>query len=158
LAIYLNNEQSAVALDLAHWQSRAEAIAARAGVAPEADWSVTFVDDPAIQQLNRDYRGYDKPTDVLAFSQLEGDEDFVMPEEELTLLGDVIVSAETAQRQAAERGHPLEAELALLITHGLLHLLGEDHDTPEHKAHMWARQSDVLGHLGLAVASYGDEE
>jgi probable rRNA maturation factor len=81
-----------------------------------------------------------------------------MPEEELALLGDVIVSAETAQRQAAERGHPVEAEIALLITHGLLHLLGEDHDTPENKAHMWARQADVLDHLGHRVASYGDEE
>ena len=72
------------------------------------------------------------------------------------LLGDVVISAERAQRQAEERGHALDAEVALLITHGLLHLLGEDHDTPERKAAMWARQQAVLDALGHVVKDFGD--
>jgi probable rRNA maturation factor len=159
LAIYLNNEQSEQAIDLERWQAQAEAIAARVGVSPEADWSLTFVDDAQIQQLNRDYRGLDKPTDVLSFSQLEGDDEVIVPEEAgLQILGDVIISTPTAARHAHERGHAVDAELALLITHGLLHLLGEDHDTPENKAHMWKRQQDVLDHLGVKVETFGDEE
>lgn len=154
----LNDEQQHVALDAEAWEARAGRIAELAGVSPELEWSLTFVDDTAIRVLNRDYRGYDKPTDVLAFSQLEEADGFVFPEEEAPQLGDVIVSVETAARQAAERGHALEDELALLVTHGLLHLLGEDHGTPEEKARMWARQDTVLRALGVSVADYGDAE
>lgn len=156
MGTYLNNQQEEVALDLDKWQETAERIAAELGVGEETDWSLTFVDDTAIRTFNREYRGYDKATDVLAFSQLEGDPEFAMPEE-IQILGDVVVAVPTAQRQAAERGHAFEAELALLITHGLLHLLGEDHDTPERKAAMWARQDAVLAALGLEIKDYGDQ-
>ena len=157
MGIYLNNEQTQVPLDLDHWQQLAERISALVGEDPdEVEWSLTFVDDAAIQVLNRDYRATDRPTDVLSFSQLEGEDDFPMPDDEAQVLGDVVISAERAVRQAEERGHAAEAELALLITHGLLHLVGEDHDTPERKAHMWERQQKVLDELGLVIRDFGD--
>jgi probable rRNA maturation factor len=156
LGTYLNNQQDEVALDLDTWQSTAERIAERLGIGDETDWSLTFVDDEAIRTFNREYRGYDKPTDVLAFSQLEGDDDFPMPEE-IQILGDVVVAVPTARRQAEERGHAFEAELALLIIHGLLHLLGEDHDTPERKAAMWERQATILSDLGFKIEDFGDQ-
>lgn len=158
MGIYLNNEQDAIPLDAAHWTGVAEAIAQALGVAEDDEWSLTFVDTATIQQLNADYRGFDKPTDVLSFSQLEG-ELVPMPEgEELPeVLGDVVIAVPVAERQANERGHSLEAELALLITHGLLHLLGEDHDTPERKAAMWARQGAVLEKLGYVITHFGDD-
>lgn len=155
MAIYLNNEQQAIAVDTAFWQSRAEAIGAAAGVSPDTEWSLTFVDDEAIRTFNREYRGYDRPTDVLSFSQLEGDEAFPHFEEH-PILGDVVVALPTARRQAAERGHAFEDELSLLITHGLLHLLGEDHDEPARKARMWARQEAILEGLGVRIQDYGD--
>lgn len=154
----LNDDQRRLKLDAAFWETRAGRIAELAGVAPELEWSLTFVDDEAIRALNRDYRGYDKPTDVLSFSQQEDLDGFVFPEEEAPVLGDVVVSVETAERQAAERGHPVESELTLLVAHGVLHLLGEDHATPEEKARMWARQSAVLAALGVAITDYGDAE
>lgn len=160
MGIYLNNQQDAVPLDLDHWQRMAERIGEALAIDDETEWSLTLVDDEAIRTFNREYRGYDKATDVLSFSQLEGDE-IPLPEEadeEPPVLGDVVIAVPTAKRQAEERGHSFEAELALLITHGLLHLLGEDHDTPERKARMWKLQAEVLEGLGLAVEDYGDAE
>ena len=93
-----------------------------------AELSIALVDDITIQQLNRDYRNQDKPTDVLAFAMSEG-EQLPTAEDELQLLGDVIISVPTARRQAEERGRPLLDELTMLLAHGLLHLLGYDHDT-----------------------------
>lgn len=92
------------------------------------DREVSFVltDDKTIHQLNRDYRHIDRPTDVLAFAMQEGD----FAELAGPALGDVIVSVPTARKQAAERGAPLMAEVTMLLAHGLLHLLGWDHETP----------------------------
>src|SRR5688572_12775303 len=90
----------------------------------EAELSVVFCDDAFIQALNREYRGYDRPTDVLSFPQEPtpaGTE----------LLGDVVISVETAQRQAREQGHALGHEVAWLLCHGVLHLLGYDDETDE---------------------------
>ncbi|MFN3431912.1 MAG: rRNA maturation RNase YbeY [Candidatus Sericytochromatia bacterium] len=157
MAIFLNNEQDKVQLDLAAWQATAERISTLVGEHPDdVEWSLTFVDDEAIKTFNSEYRGYDRPTDVLSFSQLEGDDDFPTPEEGPTVLGDVVISVERAKEQAADRGHAFEAELALLITHGLLHLVGEDHDTPERKDSMWARQQEVLDAMGYEVKDFGD--
>lgn len=155
MALFINNEQKALPLDAKAWQKTATAIAKRLGVDAAAEWTLTFVDDEAIRTFNREYRGLDKATDVLSFAQLEG-EDFPMPDDAPSVLGDVVVAVPTARRQAEERGHAVDAELALLITHGLLHLLGEDHDTPERKAAMWARQQDVLDALGFEVKDFGD--
>lgn len=156
LAVYLNDEQDALVLDLDEWQRRAEVVAAGCDLTADDEFSVTFVDEPAIQALNREYRQLDRPTDVLSFAQEEGEEGFPALPGAPRQLGDVIISVPTAVRQAAERGHSTEAELSLLLIHGLLHLLGEDHDTPERKARMWARQQALLDGLGLVVRDFGD--
>jgi probable rRNA maturation factor len=101
--------------------------------------SIVLTDDPHIQSLNRDFREKDAPTDVLSFGQLEG-EPFVTP---IPHLGDLVISLETAARQAQERGHPVEAEVRILLVHGLMHLLGHDHMEPGERALM-AQAEDAL--------------
>jgi probable rRNA maturation factor len=100
--------------------------------------SVALVDDAAIHALNRDYRHKDKPTDVLAFPMQEGG-----PFEPGALLGDVIVSIDTARRQAAKRRRPLLDEVTMLLAHGLLHLVGYDHQTDAEEREMKARTRDL---------------
>jgi probable rRNA maturation factor len=90
----------------------------------EAEVGVWFVDDPTIRRLNRQYRRMDRTTDVIAFGLSDRRERM----ERGVLLGDVVVSVTAARRQANFLGHPLEAELALLLIHGVLHLLGHDHE------------------------------
>jgi probable rRNA maturation factor len=91
----------------------------------DSEWSIVLTGDDQIQNLNRMYRDKDRPTDVLAFSQHEG----LAMAGGRRLLGDVIVSVPTARRQAAAARKDLAAELQMLLAHGLLHLLGWDHDT-----------------------------
>ena len=104
--------------------------------------SVLLTDDRTISELNKQYRGVDGPTDVLAFSMVEGD-DFGGDVEEHPL-GDVVISVETAQRQAEAQGHDLEKELDMLLVHGLLHLVGYDHAEADEAATMFARQEELL--------------
>lgn len=115
----------------------------------EAEVSITFVDDRAIADLNRDHRGLNKPTDVLSFSQLEGEELAALPEGQPVLLGDIVVSLERCMEQAADYGHSFERELGFLVAHGMLHLLGYDHQTPEDEAAMMGKTEEILGGLGL---------
>lgn len=110
---------------------------------PEAELSVVICTDAFIQPLNRDYRGLDKPTDVLSFSQREGEE--ADPDD--PMLGDVIISLDTAQRQAQERGHGLAVEVRVLLVHGILHLLGYDHEVDAEAEEMEALERDVLAEL-----------
>jgi probable rRNA maturation factor len=102
-----------------------------------AELSIALTGDGEIRRLNRSFRGFDKPTDVLAFAMREGP----LPPggAPLDVLGDVIVSVETARRQAAARDRSLHGELQLLLAHGLLHLLGYDHQTPAEARRMAAR-------------------
>ena len=106
--------------------------------------AIVVTDNEGIQELNRDFLGNDEPTDVLAFSAQEEAEGFVAAPEVDDYLGDVIVSYPRAVAQAKEAGHPAEREIALLIVHGLLHLLGYDHGDEEERAAMWARQEAIL--------------
>ena len=103
---------------------RARAMLAALGLGG-AEWSILLTGDAQIQRLNKAYRGKDRPTDVLAFAQREGE----LGEAAGRLLGDVIVSVPVARRQAVAARRGLEAELTMLLAHGLLHLLGWDHDT-----------------------------
>ena len=105
--------------------------------------TLVVVDDQRIRQLNRAFRGVDRATDVLAFG-IGDDSRFVTPEELPPHLGDIVVSYPTAIAQSAEMGHSLEAELALLVVHGCLHLLGYDDSTEEERRRMWARQEELL--------------
>lgn len=115
------------------------------GVPEGAELTIVFTDDHTVQTLNKAYRGVDATTDVLAFADMEPPTGpFVRPPDTPPYLGDVIISVPQAQRQAQEAGHSLEAELRLLITHGILHLLGYDHADEEEKRAMWARQDTYL--------------
>lgn len=123
--------------------------------------SVALVNDEAIHELNRSYRRKDKPTDVLAFPMLDqngansrrrGRRGPVDPSVWRGLLGDVIVSIETAARQAAERERPLLDEITMLLGHGLLHLLGYDHKTDAEEREM----TDLTRELEVAAASRGN--
>lgn len=117
---------------------------------PEAiayELSLRLTNDAEIQELNHQYRQKDQPTDVLAFAALEDDCPLV-PEEPL-YLGDVVISVDTAQRQAIEREHSLELELAWLAAHGLLHLLGWDHPDEESLTAMLEQQEILLRSVDL---------
>ena len=116
---------------------------------------ITIVDDEEIHQLNRDYRGVDRPTDVLSFALDEDDEDEPeLLEGQLHLLGDIIISAETATRQAEGFGHGLEREIVYLAVHGLLHLLGYDHMVEEDKVIMRAKEEEALRAINLAEENF----
>ena len=110
--------------------------------------SVVVTTDAEIHALNRRYAAEDKPTDVLAFSQEEGEE-FVSAPGELRHLGDVVISLETAERQASEAGYDLDAEMAHLLAHGVLHLLGYDHAAPDEEREMRQRERAVLAKAGV---------
>ena len=104
----------------------------------DVEVAVRFVDDAAIHALNRDFRRKDQPTDVLAFAQREGPGGRLHPE----VLGDVVISVETARRQQKRRGaRALEEELLFLASHGLCHLLGYDHRDDREEAQMNARMA-----------------
>ena len=105
--------------------------------------TVTITDDATIQTLNREYLGIDAPTDVLAFSQVEGTA-LPAPVAGPRYLGDVIVSYERAVAQAAEYGEPVERELGRLVIHGTLHLLGYDDQREVERDRMWEVQESIV--------------
>lgn len=116
-----------------------------------SELSVALVHDDEMHRLNRDYRGKDRTTDVLAFALREGEGTSV---QEPGLLGDVVISVPTAARQAEERGHALDRELAELLAHGILHLLGYDHErSPAEARRMFRKQRRVLGVIGAETGS-----
>jgi len=118
----------------------------------EAEVSLLLVDDETIQTWNREYRNIDRITDVLSFAiQESGEEEPELrggPVETL-LLGDIVISAAAARRQAVEYGHSLERELCYLAVHGMLHLLGYDHVEAEEQSLMRQREEEILAHFGL---------
>lgn len=121
--------------------------------APAYELSLRLTGDADMQTLNAQYRQQNKPTDVLAFAALEADIPLPVGEiEEMPLyLGDIVISIETAQRQALERGHDLQTELAWLASHGLLHLLGWDHPDEETLTEMLNQQATLLKIIGLVT-------
>ena len=110
--------------------------------------SMLITDDETMRQLNLTYRQIDQTTDVLSFAFQE-DEDFPSHPEGITQLGEVIISLPQAERQAGEQGHSLEKELTVLTVHGVLHLLGYDHETDEQEVEMSAMEARILGGPGL---------
>ena len=157
MIINLENTQEQVALEpvvLERVQEGLQAVARLNDLAAEAEVDVTIVDDTEIHELNREYRGMDKPTDVLSFALDEDSEDSDEPEllgaPEEHLYGDIIISAETALRQAEEYGHGLERELTYLAVHGMFHLLGYDHMTEAEKAVMRAKEEEALRAINLS--------
>lgn len=130
------------------WVGRiAQQVLKAEGVAPPYEMSLVFTDSETVRRLNRDYRGMDEPTDVLAFYMLpqkEAADFFALPPDGVTRLGEVIISYPQAVEQAKEQEHSTERELALLIIHGILHLLGYDHEEPEEEAKMRTREKEFL--------------
>ena len=112
--------------------------------------SVRLCSDDEIQALNAEWRGKDQPTDVLSFPQFAGS----VPDWAPTL-GDVVISVETAAQQAQAQRHSLSDELVVLITHGVLHLLGLDHQSPKERARMLDAETDILKPRGLASGLIG---
>lgn len=106
----------------------------------EAQVSILFCEDAYIRRLNKEYREVDTPTDVLAFSMYEGRFPKVHPE----ILGDVVISLETASRQAKRFRHSLDEEIVLLVVHGILHLLGYDHLKKKNKELMRKKEKKIL--------------
>ncbi|HNZ00171.1 MAG TPA: rRNA maturation RNase YbeY [Anaerolineaceae bacterium] len=115
---------------------------------PNVDLSIIITDNNLLQELNREYLGIDAPTDVLSFNVDEID-----PETGNYYLGDIIISYQKANEQAVTAGHEIQSELSLLIIHGVLHLLGMDHDTPESQEPMWKIQDQILSNMGLNLVS-----
>ena len=138
--IDVNNDQPTLAVDVDRLRLAVENVLVSAGIA-EAEVSVAIVDDPTIHRLNADFLQHDYPTDVLSFL-LERDGD--------RLDGEIIASADTAIRNAAEFSWPAADELLLYVIHGALHLVGFDDTSDELKTAMQAAEREHLGRFGLA--------
>lgn len=124
------------------------------GLPPATDYEITLrlTDDAEIQRLNAQYRQIDRPTDVLAFAALEDEMTLPAEMDGLPLyLGDIIISIETAQKQADVQGHSMEIELLWLASHGFLHLLGWDHPDDQSLTEMLACQDLLLGTINVAI-------
>ena len=138
--IAIASPQELVTIDRGAMRAVARAVLEGEGQ-PEADISLALVDNSTIHQLNKRYLAHDEPTDVLSFP-LSGPGAAVLE-------GEVVVGAEVALAQAQERGHDVQAELALYVIHGLLHLCGQDDQTERGAAAMRERERHYLGQLGL---------
>ncbi|AEP87409.1 rRNA maturation RNase YbeY [Bacillus spizizenii] len=125
--------------------------AEREGVQDQAEVSVTIVTNEDIQQINKDYRGKDTPTDVISFAlEEEGEGEVEIVGAEMPpVLGDIIISADRTREQAEEYNHSFKRELGFLAVHGFLHLLGYDHMTKEEEKEMFTKQKDLLDAYGL---------
>jgi probable rRNA maturation factor len=125
-----------------------ETTLASAEVGETVDIGLVVASDDTVHNLNRRYRGVNASTDVLAFAMSETGidriEKFALPPDNILHLGEVIVSYHQAQRQAEEQRHSFERELALLVAHGVLHLLGYDHEEPAAERHMRAMEAKVM--------------
>jgi metalloprotein, YbeY/UPF0054 family len=117
-----------------------------------SETSVSFTDNEGIRALNREYRGMDKPTDVLSFPLYEPDEEIEVIEDESAELGDIVISLERARTQAEEIGNTFEREVMFLCVHSTLHLLGWDHETSaEDEREMFAMQDEIMAEIDQAV-------
>lgn len=167
LSVFAADEQSGHPVDTLRWIKLAEAVLADQGIRGETEVSLLYVDETTIADLNSRFLGKEGPTDVLAFpideEPVEGGRSpdsggtgpgfNPSPEEAPTLLGDVVICPAVASRNAPEHAGTYDDELALLLVHGLLHLLGLDHEDPEEAEVMEAKERELLGrHYGHVPA------
>ncbi|MBO8158674.1 rRNA maturation RNase YbeY [Thermosyntropha sp.] len=127
------------------------AAAGMEGIEENCEISVLITDNIFIHKLNLDYRGQDKPTDVLSFAMNESGEDEpdFLGKEEINILGDIVISLEKAAEQSKEYGHTLERELGYLTAHGMLHLLGYDHKNEEERRIMRDKEEKIMSAVNL---------
>lgn len=120
-------------------------------VEPGSEISISFVSNEKIHEINREYRRKDQPTDVISFAmeELGEGEVEVIGIDQPRILGDIIISIPKAKEQAEEYGHSFMRELGFLAVHGLLHLLGYDHETEEEEKEMFSLQREILDEYGL---------
>lgn len=155
LKIYYANEQKIVKIPLSLRSLINRVVKAtieNENFKKDAEVSVSFVNNETIHKLNLEYRGKDKPTDVLSFPMTDGDEeeDDIDLSTGAVMLGDIIISAEKAMEQANEYGHGIEREICFLAVHSTLHLLGYDHETSEDdEKYMNQTQETILQKIGL---------
>ncbi len=145
VAVVAADEQSAEPVDVERWSALAEGVLEAEAVPSTVELSMLFVDEEAMAQLNQRFRGKEGPTDVLSFPLDEPGDD--SPWQAPSLLGDVVICPTVARRNAAEHRRSYEDELALLVVHGTLHLLGMDHLDDEQAAAMEAREQALLARL-----------
>lgn len=119
--------------------------------------SVTFVDNARIQEINREFRNIDKPTDVISFALDDNEEDQVgllnltsIDDQFVWNIGDIVISIDRAKEQAEDYGHSLKRELGFLAVHGFLHLIGYDHMTKEEELEMFGLQNQIFEAYGLS--------
>jgi probable rRNA maturation factor len=146
--IAVASPQEGVPIDRGRMREVARAVLEGEGKG-EAEISLAFVDNATIQRLNQRYLQHDEPTDVLSFPLSESGA--------RRLAGELVIGAEVAQAQATERGHDVQAELALYVIHGLLHLCGYDDATADGASEMRQRERHYLGRLGLPDIAPADE-
>lgn len=118
------------------------------GYDDDYDISLSFVDNKEIHELNKIYRGIDRPTDVLSFPMLDEEFDFDIELEEKSL-GDIVISLERAFEQSLEYNHSFEREVCFLVCHSMFHLLGYDHDTEENTKEMREKEEYILNKLSI---------
>ena len=132
-------------------RTAAQAVIVQVQLAHAVELSIRLSDDAELHALNLNYRSMDKPTDVLSFgSEAWRDGVRAQASSDPEYLGDIVISMERCVAQAQAGGHEVHEELALLVVHGTLHLLGYDHDTPPRKKLMWGQQAQALAAVGIA--------
>jgi probable rRNA maturation factor len=149
--IYVRNATRKHRIGVRAWQRRARTLLSAAGLAG-AGLSLSFVGDRAMRRLNREHRGKDRPTDVLSFPLFEP---FAVPRKRSgggpeLLLGDVVISLDTALRQAREYDASLDDEVERLLIHGILHLIGHDHELPDERKRMVRAERRLARAVGLS--------
>jgi probable rRNA maturation factor len=138
----------------ASWlQSMAGQVLSAQDTGADVELSLVIISQEKVRQLNKSYRGKDEPTDVLAFAMSAkegtGSSHFILPPEWMPPLGEVIISYPQAVLQAKERQHSIKKEIAILIIHGVLHLLGYDHEESEPERQMRAKEEEILSSIGV---------
>jgi len=136
-------------LDVDWLRGVAEKVFLTEGAGPEIELGLVIAGQEKVQRLNQTYLGRDGPTDVLAFAMASqeaewGQSPFVAPPDGMTHLGEVIISYPQAAIQAVEQQHSVEREIAILVIHGVLHLLGYDHEEPDEERQMRIREQEIL--------------
>ncbi|MBI4744008.1 MAG: rRNA maturation RNase YbeY [Actinobacteria bacterium] len=145
MEILIDNRQHEVEIDEPLLEKLAKFILVSEKVDDSAELSIVFTDEGEIKELNSRYGGVDKATDVLSFSMLEDSDKLINPDKEFPLLlGDVVICPAVAEKYAAQSNTPVDKELCLLLVHGVLHLLGYDHQTEAEEIVMKERQSELL--------------
>ena len=129
-------------------------------VGGKVEVSLTFTDNVGIHALNKEYRGIDRPTDVLSFPQIDFENDGIaVGDDSYKVLGDIVISLEKAEEQAKEIGHSTEHEAAFLCIHSMLHLLGYDHETGEEdEKEMFSRQKSIVDKISDELAEFDSKQ